>query len=166
MNFRNHYKIDLVSNRKRKQILKLTDPWSKLKGRNKLLPEAIIQSLLLLFNILNLLIKLLTTNTTQVKCSDFLELSAFKKRKNLGILHTSSSQNTTRLSWFRRKTEVCLKKQDAVKHYIFWKYENVNSTLKNPASGPHLSYTLLDLPIAMIIPCILGVIMIWHRNWK
>lgn len=44
--------------------------------------------------------------------------------------------------------------------------KNVNCTLKNPASGPHLSYTLLDLPIAMIIPCIFGVIIICHRDLK
>lgn len=34
-------------------------------------------------------------------------------------------------------------------------------TLKNAASGPFFSYTLLDLPMAIIIPCMLGVIIAW-----
>lgn len=34
------------------------------------------------------------------------------------------------------------------------------STLKKAASGPFFSYTLLDLPMAIIIPCMLGVIII------
>lgn len=32
-------------------------------------------------------------------------------------------------------------------------------TLKKDASGPFFSYTLLDLPMAIIIPCMLGVII-------
>lgn len=163
-------RIALVTTGKLKATYCNTDSQSDLYVWNKLRPVAIIESQLLLSNTLNLLVTLLAMNerhattVTQVKCSHFLELFALKKEKKFWILTHISSQNS-RLLYFTEENRNVFKQIRCYKKSHFFSMK-IFSTLKNPASGPHLSYTLLDLPIAMIMPCILGVIMICHRDWK